>query len=341
MPELQPFQDDTLDIVFQDAVRSNLAGADAARGRLAFLGAEPGRGEVSWREIALESTIPTYASLAAQKPLGNRLVRSVGLTRSSSEKASALSTVLRSLRQRFLDSLPEPLFIRFLELLNYPQIIYEASRKILMYTAGQITRAAALVETGLHFLGSERETALRLRNGGLFPDELEAVSVLSLGMLNPPVEPAWLRDLRLAAGSIKGKFLRQPDLPLSDEVRCLVRHGPFRMQVITEWRGGALFYSHWSADVDTVLVAHQDGLPPGSDLAEMLRQHAVSVQREGELRIAWMRISSKVIYLIATYLIFGPAGLITLGLRLLLEGVLRVSAGGRLCLPSATAASQA
>jgi hypothetical protein len=50
--------------------------------------------------------------------------------------------------------------------------------------------------------------------------------------------------------------------------------------------------------------------------------------------MAWLRFASRVINLVTTYVVLGPAAFVVIGLRLLLAGLLSVTQSGRLALPS-------
>jgi hypothetical protein len=322
-----PLDDLTIHSVFADQVQAQFGGTNY-RGL--------GEQEVSWRLLALGQTLPAHRDLVEATPLSRRLSRALDLPRSPVPTRDILDArqMAVGLQVWILERLPRALFVRLLERLQYPQVVYQAARNLWQEVTGWVSElSATLLEAGQRFLGGAQAVAARLRAGGLYSEEWEALNVLALGALGGPSAPDWLRELGLVLGTIRGWFAGHPRATPPDEARVRVRHTPLGLQVSTEWGERPLLYSALQVDGDTLFATCPEATPPAQSFAWLLDRHADRLALEVARRNALLGFSARVINLILTYIVLGPAGFIVMALRLLLAGLLRVTPLGRVALP--------
>jgi hypothetical protein len=323
------FADPFTESVFFDGAVQEYFGKENYKG----LGAEG----ASWRRVALGLTLPANRDIVDASPRSYGLSRTIGLSREPLSSRAILGVepedVIRRTRSWIVDRLPENLFIRFLELLHYPEVIYKRSMALWHeITAGIAGLTQAVREAGERFLDSTEAITRRIRAGGLFPEEWEVFNVLAFNVLGAKSPPQWLADLKLIWDTIRGWFRKKGAVAIPEGFYTQARHKPFGLQVLTQWRDRPILYTVAQADVDTLAVAYPRNLADPQRFAQASAQHSQRLELEMERRNAWLRWSQRVLNLILTYIVLGPAGFIIMALRLLLANLLRVTSRGLLAL---------
>jgi hypothetical protein len=291
----------------------------------------------SWRRVALGLTLPANRDIVDASPWSYGLSRTIGLSRGPLSTRAILGVepedVVQRIRSWIVERLPENLFIRFLELLNYPTVIYRRSMALWHeITAGIANLAEAVRKAGERFLESTEAITRRIRAGGLYPEEREAFNVLAFNVLGGESPPQWLADLRLIWDTIRVWLRKKEAVAIPESFYSQARHKPFGLQVLTQWRDRPVLYTSAQADVDTMLVTYPGNLADPRLFAQASAQHSQRLDLEMERRNAWLRWSQRVFNLILTYIVLGPAGFIVMALRLLLANLLRVTRQGLLAL---------
>jgi hypothetical protein len=278
-----------------------------------------GAGGASWRRVALGLSRTIGLS---REPLSSRAILGIEPT-----------NVIQRTRSWIVERLPENLFLRFLELVRYPEVIYQRSLDLWhTITAGIANLAQAIRVAGERFLDSIEAITRRIRAGGLFPQEWEAFNVLAFNVLGANSPPPWLADLRLIWDTVRGWFRRKEVVAVPESFYTQAKHKPFGLQVLTQWRDRPVLYTLAQADVDTLAVAYPRNLADPQLFAQAVAQHSQRLDLEMERRNAWLRWSQRVLNLILTYIVLGPAGFIVMALRLLLANLLQVTPRGLLAL---------
>jgi hypothetical protein len=296
-----------------------------------------GAGGASWRRVALGLTLPANRDIVDAAPWSYGLSRTIGLSREPLSSRWILGiepkTAIQQTRSWIVERLPENLFIRFLELLRYPEVIYQRSMELWHEITADIASLARTVQqAGERFLASTEAVTRRIRAGGLFPQEREAFNVLALNALGADSPPQWLADLKLIWDTVRGWFRRKGAVAVPEGFYTQARHKPFGLQILTQWRDRPVLYTLAQADVDTLAVAYPHNLADPQLFAQAATQHSQQLDLEMERRNAWLRWSQQILNLILTYIVLGPAGFIIMALRLLLANLLRVTPQGLLAL---------
>jgi hypothetical protein len=291
----------------------------------------------SWRRVALGLTLPANRDIVDAYPWSYSLSRTIGLSRQPLSTRAILGiepeNVIHQAWTWIVERLPEGLFIRFLELLRYPEVIYTRSLDLWHQVTENIASLARTVrEAGERFLDSTAAITRRIRVGGLFPEEREAFNVLAFNVLGGKSPPQWLADLKLIWDTIRNWFRKKEAVAIPAGFYTQARHKPFGLQVLTQWRDRPLLYTLAQADVDTIAVAYPRNLADPQLFAQASARHSQRLDLEMERRNAWLRWSQRVLNLVLTYIVLGPAGFIIMALRLLLANLLRVTPQGLLAL---------
>jgi len=151
-------------------------------------------------------------------------------------------------------------------------------------------------------------------------------------VLRTDAPPQWLADLKLIWDTVRGWFRKKEAIAIPEGFYTQARHKPFDFQVLTQWRDRPILYTLAQADADTLAVAYPRNLVDPQLFAQAAALHGQRLDLETERRYAWLRWSQRILNLILTYIVLGPAGFIVMALRLLLANLLRVTPQGLLAL---------
>jgi hypothetical protein len=255
---------------------------------------------------------------------------------------------------RFYESLPEPIFIRWLETLHYPLAAYQALSRMWDFIwerlrGGVVQLTQEVYQAGQAFLGSARLVRDRLRAGGLLSEDREILNLLTLGGAGEVKQPAGrLVDVLYIIDWIMEGFRRPkpPQLPpiptpaiRPGQPGFSVHHRLWGLELETRLGDELIAYSTFGNASKPSLLIHSGLLSANPAQAAVLDLHERRWQLENNRRLALFRLSSLAISVLLEYIVLGPAGLMAAVLKLLSERLLDVAVDtalhiGRLVLPA-------
>lgn len=235
-----------------------------------------------------------------------------------------------------LERLPETLFIRLLELLNYPKIAWKASLSMWEVLESRLRYLSETTrDAGRRFLGTPQLMRDRLRAGGLLASDRETLNVLALGALgeyHPRL--GWLQDIltlidwiteqfRYTKPSVKTR-LEQPTPVDLMTLTYQTRFHLFGLELET-WMGNNLV-ARSTMEVQSQPSFHfyPYQVPVSISPSMVLQKHTARWSLEHRRRQALYRLGNRILSLVMKYLVLGPVGLIVCTLHLIAEQILDV-----------------